>query len=1269
MDKNATLNKWLSQMEANLNNSSLFNMDFSSHENIRIMEEDFISLFNSIIDGNSYKIVNLEKSSSSESYNINQYRKSELYSGKELFTNLDASIQKEALSKIFSKSSHNLSHKSVSNTYLCFGLLRYKLNPISSVTQEAPLILVPVEISYNQDDDSYSIVGSKNEVLINAPLIDKMQKERKLDLSYPIKSNFSISSFLYYIGVKVKPLNWHVNNYIILSNLDLASYYTIKTIKENHEKIIDTDFFKKIAYPNSEFYSFSKRVINPLDSKFLSVLEMENEEHNILKRVINKESLFISTPTQESQSHLVTNIALSYILNNQKVLIVYSNNDQKNCLVKEIENQGFTKYSVDLNPQHLNKKQLLTEVLDYDKYQIPFKSTKTTVVNESLNKYYSYKNDFKRLLNSLRTHSNHINSSLNKVINEYYRLSNFPLINIEIKDANKYSKESLSHILTRIKVLSDSITNLNCPLNEHPFYGLNRKQLYKDDYIPLKSSAISLTTLLDDVNTLFNYAEENYNFPVPNSLKEFKALLNILTFASDYPHLDQWIDIEDLDAIYDTLVEVLDEINNLNGIHFNLVDKYSRKVSFLSEELINNCYDAKKEAKSKRKVVRLLGGHLLMSDIDYIIDSLKDYYNRIRIAKDKVKDFDPTLVEFMHKNKLKELREIINSINFYKNNLKYIKEHSKFNIHDHLNQKNYDRLMLRRSLQTLFNDVLKHYNILQSYFDIEKVDFSTISLSSFTNIVKQMSREFTKINDYTSFFVALHKVNELFPNLGDELITKGNCEDFEKLFLRRYYHDFLNASFSSNPVFKDFSKETIYKQLRNFSSTNIKRKEMINNILTNYINNYLRKNIVSLRKEEVKPIAITLKEGTRVLPLSTITSTVKNSLFNLKPCTLIPYEYVGQYLNDETYTYDAIIYMCDQEMVVNDALSSMHKGATVMIINSNLVSNNPMDNLKTYSSDLYNFIKNAKYAYKEAKIALENKIIPLNGNFFDVPVKEYISKKLNEYGFEARIDRTINGNTIDILARVPNTKSAVAIMVDHLSYNSPESAYINIEKEDAAIKALGYEPYRIFPSAYFVNEESEQLELNEFIVKISKLIPEPKVKKNKILLVDHLFEAYKDPHIVYYELNKEKNSLEFIVKEMITKCAPISLTELELIVKENTREIVKKLEKHKEIVVEDSFVYLPKQKVQFRRVNRDEEYYRPLEYVSNKELYDAVFQIVNYCNNIKKDTVIKMVLLSLGYKKINDFLYSYIENAIAFLLNKKVIFIEDDNILYKDLEN
>lgn len=1269
MEKNATLNKWIAQMEKDFSSSSLFNFDTSSQNNLRIMQEDFIELFNTVISGETFEFVNLEKSSESESYDINQYRKSESYTGKQLFTNLSLESQNQTLNNIFSLSQKNLKETSISNTYLCFGLLRYKLNPLASSSIEAPLILVPVDIKYNESTKTYRITGAKREVLVNEPLITKMQKERKLDLSYPIKSNFSISNYLYYIGVKVKPLNWHVSNYIFLSNIDLSQFYTIESIKANKDKISDKDFFKKIAYPNSEFYSFSERKTNLLDSKFLAILEMENEEHNILKKVINKEKMILSTPNQESQSHLVSNIALSYILNNQKALIVYSNEEQKDALKKEIEEQGFSKFTVDLNPQNLDKKALLTEILSYDKYHVPFKSTKTTVVNESLNKYYTYKNNFKRLLNALRSNKNHINSSINKVVNEYYRLTKFPLINIEIKDANKYSKDSLSHILTRIKVLSNSMDNLACELKDHPFYGLNKKQMYKEDYVPLKSSAISLTTHLDDANTLFKYALEKYKFPIPYSLKEFKALLNILSFASDYPHLQTWIDIEDLDSNYDTLVEVLEEINALNGIHYNLVDKYTRKVDFLDEKIIQDCYDIKKEKRAYKKVKRLLGKKISTTDLTYIVESLKDYYDRVKIAKEKVKDIDPTLVEFMHKNKLKELREIINSINFYKNNLKYIKEHEGFDIHEHLNQKEHDRLMLRRSLQTLFNDILHHTNIIQGYFDVEQIDFSSLPLVDFNNKVKQISKEFTKVNDYTTYYVALHKVNELFPALGDELINNGKNTDFEKIFLRRFYHDFLVSTFETNPVFNDYTNSTIHNQLKNFSSTNIKRKEMINNILNNYINNYLRKNIISLRNDEVKEITSIIKEGTRVLPLATITSVAKNSLFNLKPCVLIPHKYVGHLLNDEVYSYDVVIYLSDNEMVINDVLSSLHKGQSTIVINSNFVSNNPVDSSKEKSNNIYNFIENAKHAYPEIKMNLDNRIVPLNGNFYDVPVKEYISNQLNKYGFESKIDRTIDGNTIDILARVPNTKSAVAIMVDHLSYNSPESAYNNIEKEEKAIRALGYEPYRIFPSTYFHNEEQEQQQLNDFIVKTSKLIPEPKVKKNRVLLMDHLFPLYEDPHLVYFKLTKENVPASEIIKEMINLCAPISVDELELIVKENTRDIVKKMALKKEIIIEDDFIFLPKQRVQFRRVNRFEEYYRPIEFVSNKELFEAIYHVVNHLNNIQKDTLIKMILLSLGYKKINDILYSFVENAIDILLNKKVIFIEDDDILYKDLEN
>ena len=190
MEKNATLNKWIAQMEKDFSSSSLFNFDTSSQNNLRIMQEEFIELLNTVISGETFEFVNLEKSSESESYDINQYRKSESYTGKQLFTNLSLESQNQTLNNIFSLSQKNLKETSISNTYLCFGLLRYKLNPLASSSIEAPLILVPVDIKYNESTKTYRITGAKREVLVNEPLITKMQKERKLDLSqfYTIES-------------------------------------------------------------------------------------------------------------------------------------------------------------------------------------------------------------------------------------------------------------------------------------------------------------------------------------------------------------------------------------------------------------------------------------------------------------------------------------------------------------------------------------------------------------------------------------------------------------------------------------------------------------------------------------------------------------------------------------------------------------------------------------------------------------------------------------------------------------------------------------------------------------------------------------------------------------------------------------------------------------------------------------------------------------------------------------------------------------------------
>ena len=167
--------------------------------------------------------------------------------------------------------------------------------------------------------------------------------------------------------------------------------------------------------------------------------------------------------------------------------------------------------------------------------------------------------------------------------------------------------------------------------------------------------------------------------------------------------------------------------------------------------------------------------------------------------------------------------------------------------------------------------------------------------------------------------------------------------------------------------------------------------------------------------------------------------------------------------------------------------------------------------------------------------------------------------------------------------------------------------------------------------------------------------------------MDYLFEEYKDPRVIYFQLDKNNMSLKDIVLTMIEKCAPISIKELELVVKENIKDILKRLVKDDFITLEDKFIFIKGKATTFRRINREEAFFRPLDTVSKRELYDAIYKIINHLSSIDQETLIKMILLSLGYKKMKKEDYDTLIECIEFLLKSKIIF-NDGTTLYRDIE-
>jgi len=1262
MNEQNTLDNWMTNLEKQIKSSNLLDFSFNNVNSIRIMKDDFISLFNDASNGSSFKLCTLESFTSLDQA-IASYRINNELKGDELFTNLPKDEQQSILKNLFERYQDNYKKTTATNIYLGFGLLRYSLEAFTNEYKYAPLIFVPLTITYSEVTGLYSIKGVKGEVFANKLLFDRIKKIRRVDLSYPIGTNFSIGDFLYYIGIKTQPLSWNVSNYCFISDFDLSQYDDYLEIKNKKESILNHSIVKKISYFNSQFYSFQERNKKQLDSKYLSVLEMDNDEYTILQRVALRENLFIRANDENAKIHLASNIILSHLMNNTKVLVVYADNEEKELLSNYIENQGYSDYVADLDPLKSNKEDLLADIVNYDKYILPYNKTNLNIVNEDIKKYYNYKNNYKKLFNALRTTQNPLHISINKLVNEYYKLDKYPLLDVTIKDASHLNSDDISRYMEIINAFAKSITTLNCPIEQHPFYGFNKRTMYKADYEKLKCLAIELSTIITDIKTLINLGDKKYGYPIPNTLKEIKALLNVLAFIDEYQFNPEWINNNSLNVYIDELESMKKDILALNYLQGQLVEKHTRKVLFINEELAKE-YKQTKSAKAKTKIRRLLSKRLSTIEIDDLIDTLLDFYAKNNEINEKKNTYDQTMIDMLITDNLSILRKAFKQISSFKHSLKYIKNTNDFDINKILHDKNKDRLIHRKAIQNAYNILLKKVSLFQTYFDDELIRFNSLNLDDFLRKVDSMSKNFIAINEYTDFYKSLSDTNDFIHNLGSELIKLGKPEDFKNLFIKRIYFDILNERIISNQVLKENTRKKLYEDLNEFSSSDDKRKEMTKNIISKYIDSYLRINLLNLRRDESDSIYQQFNKGMKIISLPMITKDTKNSLYHLKPCVMTSYKNVSKYLKDPIYQYDCVIILARKNVSIIDALPTLSHSTNTIVFDEEFVSTDPRKTLELKDGEILDdsLITNAKNSYHAYSYTSDNKYIIMQNSRMDHAVKQHVAKILIDHGFDVKLDYPIKSYTLDLVCKIPNTSSVIAIEFNHLPYNSPEDTYRSFELEDKTISDIGFIPYRIFTSSYFFNEEYENSELINFIVKNSNIIPKDKVKKNIIPLMDYLFIKYQDPHIVYYSLDKKNMRLDEIVKTIINECAPISTKELSLLFKENISGIIAKLKKNKSITIEDGFILLPNKQIEFRRIDRSEDYYRPIKYVYKKEIYDAIYKVIKQLTVIESDTLVKMILLSLGYKKMNQENYDFIVSCIEFLINEKIIFINNSKL-------
>lgn len=1264
MENQIKVNLWAEQFLKELNAGSL--TDFHANENgcLRMVNRRYDEIFHLLCEGKTIRVANLELINKTLSQALNDAENEDAQNQRiSIFTSEDYKVQNKKFSDLLKKEDP---------LYMTFGLLDY-YEDNRMLIKSAPLILMPIRLEKLSDQEAYQIRCVHHEVRLNDALVSRLMETRRIDISYPLENDFSLIEYLTYVATKVRNSHFSVNNGCFITALNTEVYYMHQDFITRKNEISALPLVKSVSYLNSEFFHLNKPVSMRLDHHFLSLLDLDNEEYKILKKIDLRENTVLKTNSVKNRHHLLINILYDFMLNNKNILITYGNETTHEELKSFIRDHRLEELTLDLSTESSVKEEIVEKLLNQEKLEFDVKLLDQNRIDETVDTYYRLKNNFKKLINALRKSNDPLQLSVNRAIYEYFALKDYPLLEVAIPNADLIDENKIREYTASIRAFVSSLENLKCNYQDHPFYGFINLTLSQEQYLELRDKIVALGAEFDPAVRAFDILKEKYYLPSPKNLREMKCVLNIVSMIVNCISFDDfWFETENVDS-------VLEELKQHNALFENELQMKAKIISIYEDKvfLIDH-----KELKSQlenrpltRKILRSYQPYFMKKAridetiLSHLESELEEYY-RVHEQVENLLEKYSVFKEFYHEGAfdIDRIKERFAEVKKFKAYCAYMKnsgeEYSYIEMKK-LNEEQIKQLEIdRRKCQLAFNHMLNLINYLQKYFDPEISDFSTMPLIALNSRVSRAGKNFSSINSYLDFYLTYKKLNRVIPTLADHLLTYPQTEMFIPMFMKRFYYDYAKTLIGGNPLFRDYAKDTFSQSIGNYREYNAGRLEIIDALIKNNMKQNVQTNAIAMRSVEGPYLNALMNESIRILPLSYLLSNARTTVTTLFPVILMPVQEVSSLLLNQTYRFDLNIVMGDEAMLTRSALPGCSRADQTIVFDYRLLQQKDPDLLLRQSSE--NFVCSALQSLSSLSyVSSTYRANILNANTVDRPLKMHLADRLRKENFLVSTDVSTSLGTVDLLVKVPNSMRPTAILLDRLSYYSLEAAMESFQETEECIGHLGFACYRLITAIYFQDEEKEFSGLVDFITR--NTVKEKNIQKVTRIrpLVEVLFQVYQDPEETYFRIrDKSIKSNTEVMKELLKECAPIRREDVLAVMGEEAVATLATLQMDGTVRIANGFVFLNDVPVSFRRVPKDSGYQRPLNTVSNEEIAEAIRQIVMQ-KSLPEDDVIKLILLCLGLKKMNHSHYFRVQNIIRELIEDRQVFIRE-GILYKE---
>jgi hypothetical protein len=417
--------------------------------------------------------------------------------------------------------------------YMGFGVLKWQ-EGISSEFSEAPLVLVPIDITRDGLGARFEIKLLEEETVINPTLQAKLEKDFNVELP-DIEDNSTEENLnVYWQQVEKLVENysgWEVLPKAVLAIFNFQTLMLIKDLEVNEEYFSRHPLIQMLSGGLENLLEEPNDVpsANDLDEKVdpqnvFQILDADSSQQEAVEAAKKGISFVLQGPPGTGKSQTIANIIAESMAAGKKILFVSQKSVALDVVHNRLSQHGLGEFCLEVHSYKKSKKDVIQ---DLGKALSARKGEITQNTTQKKQEIKRLRNELNELVKEHHTLRFEIKLSLFRALGELSKLYESPNLKFSLANIEKIDREKYEQLISTVREIA-SYREVIEHYSTYPWIGFKLKTSTIQDREEIAEKFEELAQILLSFTSSIQEIAEQLSLTPPETVNECFAILNVI---------------------------------------------------------------------------------------------------------------------------------------------------------------------------------------------------------------------------------------------------------------------------------------------------------------------------------------------------------------------------------------------------------------------------------------------------------------------------------------------------------------------------------------------------------------------------------------------------------------------------------------------------------------------------------------------------------------------------------------------------------------------